>query len=346
MQDALRRRELSDTSRAGRYARGLVWDQQLSYAKRAWWYLVVIFVSSLALAAPIFWALPSPWEWLVAGAGVATGFWLVVMNVLLESGAASTLMGVSGEETTVLFLQDLRRRGWRIVNGLMIREKADIDHVAVGPAGVLVIETKWSADAWPIGVPGKSFMRDTLDRAVDQARRNAKDVAIQFKKELGAVLVRPVVVAWSRARTDDGGPDWIDQDGVTVVQGRMLSKWLETLEAQGLDEEPVTRIWSALVKQTDTRDSRMPAPRPTLHQIASRVFQQVPAGGAAAWAFVAIIHTMLPAWAMLSAVVVAAVIGFRVPRTSILWWAARGWSWTMLILLAFVAVYVVGGLLR
>jgi len=254
-------------------------------------------------------------------------------------------MGVSGEEMTALHLQDLRRRGWRIVNGLVIREREDIDHVAIGPAGVLVIETKWSAGPSPNRPRRRGLHEGPPGQAVAQVLRNAKDVGNQFRKALGATPVRAVVVG-SGSRTAEGAPDWADEDGVVMAHGRRLAKWLAAQDDNLLDDEAIDRIWAAVAKQAETRDRRGKPPRPTLAQIQSRVLTQAPLGASAAGAVFVIGVRLLPLWAAVAVDVAGVVAGFRVPRAGILRWVARGWSWTLLAALAFVITYVAAGLLR
>lgn len=158
-------------------------------------------------------------------------------------------MGVSGEEMTATELQLLARRGWRTVNGLMIREKADIDHVAVGPSGVLVIETKRSAERWPVGVSGKRFMVEALERAVHQAADSTRDVSNQFKREIAGAPLHAVVVVWSAAPKMDRESPWADHGGVTVVRGGHLKRgwraWTATASTQ--------RAWTACGRRSRGR---------------------------------------------------------------------------------------------
>ena len=63
---------------------------------------------------------------------------------LMASGASGATLGEAGEEWTSNELRRLRRHGWKFVNGLQFRV-GDIDHVAVGPDGVVVIESKWTS---------------------------------------------------------------------------------------------------------------------------------------------------------------------------------------------------------
>ena len=67
-------------------------------------------------------------------------------------------------------LKALRRRGWPVVNHLSFKQ-GDIDHVAIGPDGLIVVETKWTASS--IKVDGSDRW---LEDAVRQARRNTDDV--------------------------------------------------------------------------------------------------------------------------------------------------------------------------
>ena len=70
-----------------------------------------------------------------------------------------------------------------------MRERADIDHVAVGPSGVVVVETKWATDPWPIGVAGPPRMVDRLNEVAAQVRRNAKDVERHFARASGGASI-------------------------------------------------------------------------------------------------------------------------------------------------------------
>lgn len=54
--------------------------------------------------------------------------------------------GARGEEMTAGELSHLPGE-WTIFNGIMLPDKRDVDHIAVGPQGVFVIETKhWSGE--------------------------------------------------------------------------------------------------------------------------------------------------------------------------------------------------------
>jgi hypothetical protein len=109
----------------------------MAFVKRAGWRLIVLLVGIPVAITPLALMLSGPQRWFVVGAAVSTGLWLDVLLVLGSSGVAGALAGIAAEQWTADDLRSLPRRGWRIVIGLELRPTADIDHVAVGPAGVL-----------------------------------------------------------------------------------------------------------------------------------------------------------------------------------------------------------------
>lgn len=328
LNDALRRRELSSSDRAARFARRKAWDQQLSYARRLSYRLVVVALGAPVACIPVMLALPEPWRWILLGLVVASGLWGVGVFVLLNSGAANTLLGAGGEEMTAIELQPLRRRGWRVVHGLLVRERWDIDHVAVGPGGVLVFETKRSGDAWPVGVPGKPFMVDALNRAVRQARDNTRDVTREFGDVLNGAPVRAVVVAWSSVPEVDGGPGWKDYGSVTVVHGRSLGLWLQTLDGPAvLDQEGIERIWTAVSDRASIGDGSQPPSRPTIQQLIGFLWQICAGVLAAVYALIGLDAAgLFRSWGILVVPAAGVALGLRGRRYKPIRWAADAWT--------------------
>ena len=118
-------------------------------------------------------------------------------------------------------------RNWRVVNRFLLSSSGDLDHVAVGPAGLLVIETKWSAYPWQ--------SRDGAERvqaAVGQVQRVTRQLRLWTEVKKSSVHVSPVVVLW-------GGGGWDETnrvqyvDGVAVVEGNVFRAW-----ARALDPDP------------------------------------------------------------------------------------------------------------
>jgi hypothetical protein len=99
--------------------------------------------------------------------------------------------GLDGEMSTAKELRRLRRAGWRAVHNLHCKA-GDVDHVAVGPGGVVVLETKSSSADW------KFLERQGVLNGWDrQARMGTVRVKGLVKQHAGAVVdPLPLVVAW------------------------------------------------------------------------------------------------------------------------------------------------------
>ncbi len=112
MPNALRTHALASSSRSGRYARGLVWrDQVIPLVKRDWGLLISGPVVMLLGSLLWVWKTHGTGRGIVLGASIATGPWLDVLFVVIWSGAASTSMGVVAESWTSQDLRKLKRRG-------------------------------------------------------------------------------------------------------------------------------------------------------------------------------------------------------------------------------------------
>jgi hypothetical protein len=346
LQQRRRHRELAGSRRAGRYARWLAWDRQWGFVRRHWPVLSALVVLSPLAAVPFALVRSGPLKWFVVGLATATGFWCAVLMTILGSGSASRLMGVTAEEWTVDEVRPLLRRGWRLINGVMLRGTLDIDHVLVGPPGVVVIETKWSADPWPIGERGDSFMAGRLAEAVARAQNNRKDVNSHFSRALAGTPVRAAVVLWSASPT---APDDAESDeeggGVSVVRGSALRRWLSTLDAEALDEPGVVRVWAAIEKQAEVRDrhdlARIGPRRPTFGELYWRWLVQPLVGAVAgAYAFVAV--AVIKDWRVqILGFVAVAGLGVLALRVTVIRPAALGWVVACAALLVVMAVAAV-----
>jgi hypothetical protein len=270
-----RRHALAGTQRTGTYARGITLQRARTWARHFWRPLLGLVALPPAVLVPcaVFF-LRGPLRYFAVGAVAFSGLWLALLACAVFSGAVTPYVSVMAEEWTAADLRRIRRRGWRLVNGLKLVDQADIDHVAVGPGGVLVVETKWSADAWDLSDEG-GFGARAAHRAVAQVARAAK----QLHGTLGdarrglpprELLVRPVVVLYSPTGPAPGlaagwGERTYEDWQVTVVHGSYLRQWLASLDGNVLGAEEVDRLWAALddkVRGYETR--RGAAPKPTM----------------------------------------------------------------------------------
>jgi hypothetical protein len=214
--------------------------------------LALSLVAVLAISAAVWallWTRPGM-QGLAAGfvAGVGVAFlyhWSVI-----SSGAASTTMGQAAEGWTDSELRLLHRKGWRHVTHLIVKEKSgDVDHVAVGPDGVLVIETKWRSADIAVDHPTR-WMRD----AVWQAKRNRDDVRMLLKwRERDERPIEAVVVWWGPAVSQESDEPVL-VDGVNVLAGHRLRDELAHLSDLRLQPDEIDEIYGKLKERIAKRD--------------------------------------------------------------------------------------------
>ncbi len=246
-----RERALGSDDRAGRYARARARRAQRSFARRNWRMLTGLVVVGYVpvLVSLVF--LPGGFlRGFAAGAGTAAVIGAAASYVVQASGTGPQLMGDLAEQWTASELRPLRKRGWKLVNHVSLRPW-DIDHVLVGPGGVVAIETKWSAAAWEMHPPSPR-VRDAVRRTAG----NARDLALWTPvRRCGAPSVTPLVVLWGPVANDeDLGP--VIVDGVAVLHGRALAPWRDGQTHRALSEDHVQGIWAALEAQARDRDAR------------------------------------------------------------------------------------------
>ncbi len=110
------------------------------------------------------------------------------------SGVVPKLMGADDEDDTAAELRRLSRHGWVVFHDVHFLHRANTDHVAIGPKGVFVFETKWTAPS---------------DRDSDYERRLIADAAVQASRAARTlwqrlyarphqldIAIQPVVVIW------------------------------------------------------------------------------------------------------------------------------------------------------
>lgn len=218
-----------------------------------WPLLVVVVILAVPFAYLIGLLLHGDPRWILVGAVGISGVWVAALLVIVMSGAGPALMGIQAEDWTAQELRRMRRYGWHSIDGLMLRSDSDIDHVAVGPGGVLVVETKWSAERWPNDDQGSGFMDRALARAVGQARDNCRMVRLAFARDIPRDQVKGVCVLWS---SQSGKDEQIrESDGVTIVPAGKLRSWLRQLDATTVDDAQIQRIVEALEAHVDRRDA-------------------------------------------------------------------------------------------
>ncbi len=344
-----RSRQLASRERVGRFSRGLAWDLVSSFARRHWIILLAALFLPIVAFLPLFFLEHGAARWITVGAAGISGPWIVAVMTILMSGAADPFMGLDAEASTADELRKLRRHGWRLANGIKIREKEDIDHVVVGPAGLLVIESKWSRHRWPLGDRGQAFMSAQLSRALTQVLRNRKDVSTQFAKALDGAPVRAICVVWS-AEDSSGDPPWIEFGDAVVVRGPALNSWLRTLAGGALDEPRIDRIWKEIEHQASRRDEndrkRLGPPRPTMARVVVESFLAPFIGAVLALYGLVAVGLAHQTWLDVAGPFLFAAVGIAVLRIAFLRRAALGWIGISVGFVLILLVFMIRDLIK
>ena len=255
--DAVRRRKVTSRGRAGAWGRTRerqrLWDALVAVGWKAWPMPVFCALIIYGLnVAPI-----KAWY-----KGALTGGFVVVMVALVlwalvsVIGAAPRMAGAAAELETARALSSLSRRAF-VAHDVQFPARGNADHVVVGQAGVFVVETKWTAPS----VSDSAYERGLLQRATTQARQTAKNLRLRLfaVPHQIRVDVRPIVVLWGGW---DSRPDVDEIDGVPVIRGSALAKWMDTRIAEDVHEvqrPSIERAVASFVAQSDRRAEDEPA---------------------------------------------------------------------------------------
>jgi Nuclease-related domain len=137
---------------------------------------------------------PQLWLWIAVIATVAAAIWFCRLIPI----AQRLNRGEHGERHVADTLDELRRDGYRPIHDI-VRDRFNIDHVLVGPAGVFAIETKFRSGHGEITFRNTEgvFLGDRLEEkdCLKQARANAKDISHFIDENCGRhEWVTPIVV--------------------------------------------------------------------------------------------------------------------------------------------------------
>ena len=169
---------------------------------------------------------------LAQGLSAAFVFGAVRLLQLGASGSMNQLTGAWGEDMTRDILSTARRRRWihGHVDNIEV-QGGDIDHLVATSRGWLAIDSKWH---------GATARRSVIIGDAASARRAAWK-ARSVLRSLGlAPEVTPLVVVWGGLkRAIPNGQCAVD--GVVVLAGYELKRYLRSLPSGGLDEGPSRR---------------------------------------------------------------------------------------------------------
>jgi hypothetical protein len=180
----------------------------------------------------------------IGGYGAAVAG-LLAHWVVVASGSAARTMGDQAERWTRDALAPLLDEGWKLIHNARLNDGADIDTLAIGPGGMIVVETKWSGSDW-----SEPFNQRVIDGAAFSARDNARRVRIF----LAPLRSRPEAFASVIALWPSPAFDARDVGTTRVVPGLTLLEWCHSRPAGLLTDDEIDESWTALQAQVALRD--------------------------------------------------------------------------------------------
>jgi Nuclease-related domain len=204
------------TWRRTRAAEWATWTRTLP------WRIAVIL--GIGLGGGVLGRLLAPWLGLVLGglAAMVAGWGL---RFRPSPDAVAWRRGATGERRTAQLLGPLDRHGWAILHDLAIPgSRANIDHLAIGPGGVFVIDSKQYRGRLQLDPSGQLWHGRYLLGPALRAVSFEADQAAQVLPDPG-VVVRPVM-AIHGARVPWGK---VVMDGIPVVPAECLPSMLLAL---------------------------------------------------------------------------------------------------------------------
>ncbi len=302
---------LASAKRSGLFARRKARTAQREYLRRAWRVLLGLYVGLVALAAWPAIFLPNAFlQGLTVGLAVAGAAGAIASLVIIQTGTGPTMAGELAEQWTVEELKDLLEHGHRLVNHVVIDGRGDADHVLVGPAGLFVLETKWSATPYRSNDP-------RLSSTVARLERRAENTRLQFKR-LGVETVTPVLVLWGPAARHLAEGTGAARSGRTLIlTGRHLRRWMLGRPAGQLDPSTVQRVHdelAVLARRTDDREEPVPL---SVEQLVQRGIGLVALAAAAfVLPWVAAVHVHAAGILLAPALLSIRPLGNRGPRAT------------------------------
>jgi len=180
------------------------------------------FVCSLFILY-LAWASGPELAWMLAG--FAGGVSLLLLWIATDTVSASRLESAAiAESNTSSEVRKLHRKGWRIIDNLPFH-KFDVDHIAIGPGGVVVLETKWTSDGL---TDTNGRLNHYGEKAVRQVANNVTPIETVLKRNGShATVAHSCVVSWGIRSL---GASLTTQKDITVIDGDQLGAFLLGLE--------------------------------------------------------------------------------------------------------------------
>jgi hypothetical protein len=191
------------------------------------WRVAAVLAAGLAaglLAAVLLAAVGVPRLGGLAGMVTAAGLaWLLRFRP--SAATRAWRRGAAGERRTARLLAPLERHGWALLHDLAIPgSHANLDHLVIGPGGVVVIDSKQyrgrlQLDQYGMLWHGRHLLISPLRKVRWKADQADEVLGIAHVQVAAIVAVHGASVPWGR----------LDTDGVTVVPARRVPGLLRAL---------------------------------------------------------------------------------------------------------------------
>jgi hypothetical protein len=178
------------------------------------------------------------------------GLWAVATSFAGQARRAASGGDPQRERTVIHALRDL---GWYVADDVLLPH-VDVDHIAVGPAGVLAVQTRWTDRADSRGKPAA----------------RARIAAHQIRRALASreidVEVVPAVLMFGPGLTEEPGGVKV-ADAVAILNGYQAGEWLDQLGRRSLlDQRTVDAVRGVIAdlreQATEPAGRRQPAMPP------------------------------------------------------------------------------------
>jgi len=253
--DRRRRRQLAADDRTGVWARRQIRAERLHVLRMNWRVFSGMVVVAALFVGGVAFLIPFAFfRGLVVGISASLVLGAIGYLILALSGTVAPGMGATAEMWTASELRRLRRHGWTVVNGVPLKGR-DVDHVLVGPGGVVVVESKWSSYGWHVDPPDHQ-----VQLAMTQVAANARTLRLWEGVKASGAPVSAVVFLWggSRAAAPERPPAPVTVDQISVAYGRVAVRaWVSSLVTDGSDvlsAAVVAQVWRALDRVVRARE--------------------------------------------------------------------------------------------
>lgn len=265
-------KKMASDSRAGTYARRKARQDQRAFLRKNWRWLLGSYVALSSIgAAPLLLGGSDFWRGLWLGLVLAGVAGVLVTTIVIQTGTGPTMAGELAEQWTAQELRHLEAHGYRLANHVNVDSRGDADHVLIGPGGLFVLETKWSATEWS---ESDRFFAGPLLQVTGRAR----STWLQLKPH-GVPGATPVLVLWGQAAKPLAIGTGVRKSGeVVVVAGSHLRTWLLSRAPGILEQRQIEAAFDEVCKIAARADKHEAPVPPSIQALYWRAV-----GAAAAW---------------------------------------------------------------